>query len=96
MRNTSKSESISVGRHEDQEARNEQEGLEWFRWIVPVFGVAAAAAIAIYTRFSKDSEGSMRVNNVEEELISKFDSTNTNLSHGPKDCLLVKSKSAFV
>ncbi|KAH7286561.1 hypothetical protein KP509_32G012700 [Ceratopteris richardii] len=37
----------------------------------------------------------MRVNNVGVEL-SKFDSAKTNLSHGPKDCLLVKSKSAFV
>ncbi|KAH7286562.1 hypothetical protein KP509_32G012700 [Ceratopteris richardii] len=95
MRNATKSESIGVGRHADRQARNEQEGLEWFRWIVPVFGVAAAAAIAIYTRFSKDSKGSMRVNNVGVEL-SKFDSAKTNLSHGPKDCLLVKSKSAFV
>ncbi|KAH7297773.1 hypothetical protein KP509_25G011900 [Ceratopteris richardii] len=95
MRNPAKYKSFSRGRSTDRGTKHDQyEGLEWFQWVVPVFGVAAATAIAIHTRLLKNRKGPVRVNNMEGEGSKAL--KQIHLSHVQKRCALVKSKSAFV
>ncbi|KAI5055614.1 hypothetical protein GOP47_0029135 [Adiantum capillus-veneris] len=79
-------------RRENRRAQQQKtEEAEWLQWLVPVFGVAAAAAITIYMR---NVEGRRRAIAVKKG--HRVSAKLVDLSLAAKNGLLIKSRSAFV
>ncbi|KAI5055613.1 hypothetical protein GOP47_0029134 [Adiantum capillus-veneris] len=81
---------------ENRRAQQQKTGeAEWLQCLVPVFGVTAAAAIAIYMRNLKEAR-KRTIAVKKEHPVSKKSMKLVDLSLVANNGILVKSRSAFV